>query len=155
MSKSKFRVIALASEVAEAARASAAKGAPDHRVVMADSPVDYPCRHCLQWAEPGERMILFPYDAIPSGHPYSERGPIFVHERQCPRHAASGQFPSAFRNGRVFRAYNARLDIIDAQLQNGSAAESIIEKLLGNPETAFVDARSATHGCYTFRLERI
>jgi hypothetical protein len=31
----------------------------------------------------------------------------------------------------------------------------VIEKLLQSPETAFVDARSVTHGCYTFRMERI
>ncbi|PYL62580.1 MAG: DUF1203 domain-containing protein, partial [Verrucomicrobia bacterium] len=29
------------------------------------------------------------------------------------------------------------------------------EKLLQNPEIAFVDVRSVTRGCYTFRIERI
>ncbi len=46
-------------------------------------------------------------------------------------------------------------DMIDAEVVNGSAPEAIIEKLLQKPETAFVDARSVTHGCYTFRIQRL
>lgn len=156
MSKTKFRVLPLPTHTAETARAAAAKGAPDHRTVVADSPPQaFPCRHCLQWAQPGERMILFPFEAIPPGHPYSERGPIFVHEENCPRYATTDRYPDQFANGRAFRAYNSRYDIIEAQIANGTPVEAIIEKLLQNPETVFVDARSATHGCYTFRLEPI
>ena len=59
------------------------------------------------------------------------------------------------RHGRVFRAYNSGYDMIDAKPVNGDESEAVIEKLLGNPETAFVDARSADRGCYTFRIERI
>src|SRR5260370_27201108 len=72
MKTSKFRITPLLTEVAEAARRSAANGAPDHAAVVADSPRGFPCRHCLRFAQPGERMILFPYAAIPSGRPYSE-----------------------------------------------------------------------------------
>ena len=32
--------------------------------------------------------------------------------------------------------------------------ETVIEKLLGNPETEFLQARSVDRGCYTFRIER-
>jgi hypothetical protein len=45
--------------------------------------------------------------------------------------------------------------MIDAKPVNGDEPEAIIEKLLEIPETAFVDARSADRGCYTFRMERI
>ena len=45
--------------------------------------------------------------------------------------------------------------MIDAEVVNGSQPEAVIEKLLQNPEIAFVDARSVTRGCYTFRIERI
>jgi hypothetical protein len=150
-----FQIVPLATEVAEAARRAAAAGAPDYRVVIADSPNGFPCRHCLRWAQPGERVILFPYAAIPPGHPYSESGPIFVHADPCERYRATREYPSAFRNGRVFRAYNANYDMIDAEVVNGSEPEAVVEKLLQNPETAFVHARSVTHGCYTFGVERI
>jgi Protein of unknown function (DUF1203) len=155
MKTSNFRIVPLTSEIASTARRTAASGAPDNVMVVANSPNGFPCRHCLRWAHPGERMILFPYAAIPAGHPYSESGPIFVHAEPCQRYGATDEFPADFRMGRVMRAYNANYDMIDAQVVNGSAPEAIIEKLLQKPETAFVDARSVTHGCYTFRIQRL
>ena len=99
-------------------------------------------------------MVLFPYEAIPVGHPYSESGPIFVHAKECQRYRATDEYPVAFRNGRVFRAYDSRYNIIDAEVVNGGEPEAVIERLFQNPDTAFVDARSVTHGCFTFRVQR-
>jgi hypothetical protein len=150
-----FRIVPLATAFAERARRTAASGASDHAVITADSPRGYPCRHCLRWAEPGERMILFPFAAVPPGHPYSESGPIFVHAEQCTRYNATHEFPPDFRKNRVLRAYNSSYDMIDAVVVNGNEPEAVIEKLLENPETAFVHARSVTHGCYTMQIERL
>src|SRR5438874_5753207 len=155
MKNSNFRVIPLKSEVAEAARRTAKSGASDHRVVAVDSPRGYPCRHCLRWAKPGERMILFPYAAIAPGRPYSESGPIFVHAEPCERYAATREFPAEFRTGRVLRAYNSQHDIIAAEVANGEGPEDVIERFLQKPETAFVHVRSASHGCYTMEIERV
>jgi len=122
--------------------------------MVAHLPHAYPCRHCLRWAEPGEHVILFPYNSIPAGHPYSETGPIFVHAKKCDRYSATDEYPADFRNGRVFRAYDANYNMIDAQIANGSEPESVIERLFENPATAFMDARSVTRGCFTFRIKR-
>src|SRR6266571_6523029 len=154
MKASTFRILPLPTEIAEAARHAVKAGASDHEIVSANSPGSCPCRHCLRWAQPGERLILFPYASIPSGHPYSETGPIFVHAEPCERYRATHEYPDDLRGGRAFRAYNARYDMIDAEIANGSEPEAIVEKLLQNPETAFVDARSVTRGCYTFRIQR-
>jgi hypothetical protein len=154
MKASTFRILPLPTEIAEAARHAVEAGASDHAIVSADSPGSSPCRHCLRWAQPGERVILFPYAAIPSGHPYSETGPIFVHADECQRYSATNEYPADFRNGRVFRAYDAKYKIIDAQIMNGSEPEAVIESLLQNPDTVFVDVRSVTHGCFTFRVQR-
>jgi hypothetical protein len=54
----------------------------------------------------------------------------------------------------VFRAYDSNYKIIDAEVVNGSEPETVIERLFQNPETAFVDARSVTNGCFTFRVQR-
>ena len=155
MKNSNFGIVPLATEVAATARRAAASGAPDHAMVVADSPGGFPCRHCLRYAQTGERMILFPYAAIPAGHPYSESGPIFVHAEPCERYHGTDEYPTDFRKGRVMRAYNSNYDMIDAEVVNGHVPEAIIEKLLEKPETAFVDARSVTHGCYTFRVQRL
>jgi len=62
--------------------------------------------------------------------------------------------PADFHNGRVFRAYDSKYNIIDAQVVNDSEPEVVLESLFQNPETAFVDVRSVTHGCFTFRVQR-
>jgi hypothetical protein len=150
-----FRIVPLKTEIAEAARQMAATGAQDHVVMRAESPRTFPCRHCLRWAQPGERVVLFPYAAIPSGYPYSESGPIVVHAEACERYCAIDEYPSELRNGRVFRAYNSDNRIIDAKVANGSEPEAVIENLFADRETAYVHARSVTHGCYTFAVEHL
>jgi Protein of unknown function (DUF1203) len=154
MRTSIFRILPLATEIAERARRAVEDRGADHAIVVADSPHGYPCRHCLRFAQLGERVVLFPYQSIPAGHPYSEIGPIFVHAESCERYAATHEYPADFRDGRVMRAYDSKFDMIDAEVVNGSKPESVIEKLFQNPETAFVDARSVTRGCFTFRILR-
>ena len=154
MKTSSFRIVPLPTEIADAARRAVDAGAADHALVTVDEPGSAPCRHCLRWAQPGERVILFPYAAIPSGHPYSEIGPIFVHANECQRYSATNEYPVDFRNGRVFRAYDSKYNIIDAQIVNGDEPEVAFESLFKNPDTAFVDVRSITRGCFTFRVQR-
>jgi hypothetical protein len=154
MKTSAFRIVPLPTDVAEKARHAATSRTEDHAVIVADSATDYPCRHCLRWAQPGERIILFPYASIPSGHPYSESGPIFVHADKCERYSDTREYPSDFREGRVFRAYDANYNMIDAEVGDGNVPEEVIEKLFEKSETAFIDARSITRGCFTFRIQR-
>jgi hypothetical protein len=154
MKISTFRIVPLPTEVAEEARHVAEAGAADHVVIKVDSATGFPCRHCLRWAQPGERVILFPYTSIPAGHPYSETGPIFVHVERCQRYSPIHEYPVDFRNGRAFRGYDADYKMIDVEIANGREPEAVIEKLLQNPRTQFVDARSLTHGCFTFRILR-
>ena len=155
MKTSSFRIVPIRTEIAEAARREAKAGAPDHVFVIADSPNGFPCRHCLRWAQPGERMILFPFAAIAPSRPYSESGPIFVHAEPCERYATTHEFPPAFRTGRVLRAYNSQHAIIAAEVANGEEPEAVIERFLQQPETAFVHVRSVSHGCYTMEVERL
>ena len=155
MKTSHYRIVPLGTEMAEAARRAAQAGAPDHAIAVADSPDGFPCRHCLRWAQPGERMILFPFASIPAGRPYSESGPIFVHEEPCERYRLTNEFPAAFRHGRAIRAYDSKQNLIAGEVVNGNSPEAVIEKLLQNPETAFIQVRSASHGCYTMGVERI
>jgi hypothetical protein len=99
-------------------------------------------------------MILFPYTSIPPGHPYSETGPIFVHVERCLRYQATDEYPEDFRSGRAFRAYDGNYNMIGAEVATGNQPEAVIERLLQDPKTEFVDARSVTRGCFTFRIQR-
>jgi hypothetical protein len=154
MTTSAFRIVPLPTDVAEAAREAGKCGARDHVVIKVDSPHSAPCRHCLRWADPGERVILFPYASVPQGRPYSETGPIFVHEKACERYGAPDTYPPDFRRGRVLRAYDSQDNMIDAVVVNSEEPETVISKLLANPATAFLHVRSVTRGCFTFKIER-
>src|SRR5215831_16329674 len=154
MKTSSFRIVPLPTEIADAARRVVDAAAADHALITVDTPESAPCRHCLRWAQPGERVILFPYAAIPPGHPYSETGPIFVHANECQRYSLPNEYPADFRNGRVFRAYDSNYNIIDAHVGDGREPEFVIQEWFKNPETAFVDVRSVSRGCFTFRVQR-
>jgi len=52
------------------------------------------------------------------------------------------------------RAFDAKGAMIDADLSDGREVEGLIERLLGNPRTAYVHAHSAKRGCYAARIER-
>jgi hypothetical protein len=84
---------------------------------------------------------------------FGER-PIFVHADPCEPYSVTDEYPADFRNGRAFRAYDANYNMIDAVVSNGDEPEAVIENLLQNPASAFVDVRSVTRGCFTFRIER-
>ena len=152
--KTSYRVVPLPSEVAASARRAAEAGAPDHAVISVTSPNEAPCRHCLRWAQPGEQVVLFPYASIAPGRPYAESGPIFVHAAPCERYQAIDEFPAAFRQGRVIRAYDREQNMIAGEIVNGREPETVIEKLFENPETEFIQVRSADRGCYTFGIAR-
>ena len=153
-STSPFRIVPLRSEVADAAREAVRRGAGDHALVEVDSPNSFPCRHCLDWAQPGERVVLFTYASIPAGRPYAESGPIVVHEQRCEPYGATNNYPPALRNDRVLRAYDSQDNMIDAAVADGEEPETIIGKLFTNPETTFLQVRSVTRGCFTFKIER-
>lgn len=154
MKDSSFVIVPLATEIAEKARRAAAAGARDHVISVVDSAMTAPCRHCLRWAQPDERVVLFPYSAIPPGHAYSEIGPIFVHADGCQRYSATDKYPVEFQEGRSIRAYDSDYNMIDAEVADGSGPEPIIEKFLEKPETEFVHVRSASRGCYTMEVRR-
>ena len=154
MKQHNYRMVPLSTEVADAARRGLAAGASDHALMTRDAPNGYPCRHCLQWAEAGEQLILFPFAAVDHG-PYRETGPIFVHAEPCTRYENTYSYPAEFRNGRVIRGYDERKFIIDARIVNGEGPETAIDDLLQNPRAAFLHVRSVGYGCYTMGVERV
>src|SRR4030095_5168128 len=153
MKTSSFHIVPLPTEIADAARRAVNGGAADHALITVDSPGSSPCRHCLRWAQPGDRVILFPYAAIPPGHPYSETGPIFVHADGCQRYTATNEYPADFRNGRVFRAYDSNHNIIDAQVADGSEPEVVLESLFQHPDSAFVVVRRVKRGGFSLQTQ--
>ena len=114
-----------------------------------------PCRHCLRRATVGERLVLFSYSPFQTRNPYKEVGPIFVHADGCSRYTQNGRLPEDFSNRPiVLRGYDGRQRIARVAVVVDGSTEGRIEELLADPEIAYVHARSFTHGCYLFRVDR-
>jgi len=115
-----------------------------------------PCRHCLRYADGGERLLLLSYKPFAKPGPYQEVGPVFVHADGCDRYPSDGGFPTDFiQRPLVLRPYDADDNIQDSQVfADAGSAERTAQALLDNPSVAYVHARSRTRGCFMFRIER-
>ncbi len=115
-----------------------------------------PCRHCLQYAKPGDGLILFSYRPFAEPVLYQEVGPVFIHADACERYSDPDAFPPAFE-GRplILRPYTDQHAIADSQvIAEAGRAPELAATMLENPDVAYVHARSLSRGCYLFRIER-
>ena len=115
-----------------------------------------PCRHCLTYSEPGEPLLLFSHKPFDEVRPYQEVGPVFVHARRCERYASTEIFPPDFA-GRalVLRPYDKDDNIADSQrYAEAGQAVAVAREFLADDNIAYIHARSRTHGCFLFKIER-
>jgi hypothetical protein len=150
-----MNVIAIPSELAEAVRSAAsdAQGNALEPEVQEDG--GNPCRHCLRRARAGERLTLFSHSPFERRNPYKEYGPIFVHSDGCERYEVQRELPPDFLDRPiVLRAYDYDQRIARVAVVVDGATQQRAEQLLSDPGIAFLHARSFTHGCYLFLIER-
>jgi hypothetical protein len=153
-----FRIEPIESAAVEDARTRAScalqQRDPTVELVIADEPNSFPCRHCLEDALPGERMLLFSHSPFERLGPYREFGPVFAHERNCQR-ASSTVIPGQLRRRLLaLRGYSAGQKILAADVVQGIALEPLLDELLRKPEVAYVHARFAKFGCFACKIER-
>ncbi|HXM19629.1 MAG TPA: DUF1203 domain-containing protein [Candidatus Tumulicola sp.] len=115
-----------------------------------------PCRHCLQYAKPGDRLILFSYRPFEKPALYQEVGPVFIHADGCERYAGSEMIPPAFAaRPLILRPYTSEHAIADSQVfAPAGRAPEMAAALFENPDVAYLHVRSVSRGCYLFRIER-
>lgn len=125
------------------------------RRVVADSKPGFPCRVTLEDAEPGERLLLLPFEHQPAHTPYRAGGPIFVRENARQTFDRVGASPGVL-SGRTLsvRAYAQDGMMVDADIAEGNAIEQLLERLFDLPETAYAHIHFAKRGCYACRVER-
>jgi hypothetical protein len=114
----------------------------------------FPCRVTLEDAEPGEPVLLLPFEHQPAPSPYRSSGPIFVRERARETVRVAG-VPDSFRP-RLYsaRAYDAAGMMVDAEVAEGTALEPLLERLLAHPDAAYLHLHHARRGCYACRVDR-
>jgi hypothetical protein len=113
------------------------------------------CRVCLKLTDPNEPYLLFSYSPFERETPYSERGPIFIHQRECSPYDPDGGYPDEFpRHEVVLRGYNVAGEIEDAEYVGEREVEEVAAALIPNNDVATVHVRNGSWGCFMFRIER-
>jgi hypothetical protein len=125
------------------------------RRMVADEKPGFPCRVTLEDAEPGERLLLLPFEHQPAHSPYRASGPIFVRERAAQAFDMTGVVPLVLR-GRMLslRGYDAQDCIVEADVVSGDTAEEAITRFFANANVGYIHIHNAKRGCFACRIDR-
>ncbi len=116
-----------------------------------------PCRHCLHEIGLEKEVLVLSHRPFPQPGPYSEVGPIFVCGSDCMRFATAEEIPPVVAARKVVvRGYTARdrINYGSAEVVDGRDAAPVIQRLLADPENAYLHVRTALNGCFLARVER-
>ena len=155
-----FQCQPIPTETADRFRAS---GIDDNGNVLrrmpANAPTGFPCRHCLQFAKPGDVMLLGSYNLPRPRGIYWTPSPIFVHQASCPRFDAANTIGPIIAEGLLVsvRAYDANDQCIYdlGQVCAGPDVAAPLDRALADPRTDFVNVHTAKPGCMLSRVERL
>ena len=124
------------------------------RYVVDQSP-GFPDRISLTDLAVGERVLLVNFEHQPGETPYRARHAVYVREGDGPSFDQVNAVPPVLRPRTLsLRAFAADHMMVDADIVEGSTVEGLIERLLTNPEVAYVQAHFAKRGCYAARIDR-
>ncbi len=123
--------------------------------MVADEKPGFPCRVTLEDAEPGERVILLPFEHQSAHSPYRASGPIFVREAGRRSFDAADVVPPVLR-GRLlsFRGYDDSDCIVEADVASGDDAEAAIARFFARGDVRYIHVHNAKRGCFACRIER-
>ena len=125
------------------------------RRMAVDAKPGFPCRITLEDAEPGERVLLVPFEHHPAHSPYRASGPIFVREAAREAFDEIGDPPSVLRD-RILsvRGYASDGMMIDADVTPGDGLVTLLDRLFGSSAIAYAHVHFARRGCFAARVER-
>jgi hypothetical protein len=124
--------------------------------VVADVPNSYPCRRCLRDAAPGDELVLLSYDPFLGTSAYRQPGPIFVHVQDCaPTEQDLVSAPEQLRRRELsLRGFDRGHRQVATALVAGPGVEDAAQRLLDDPEVAYLHVHNAGPGCFAVRIER-
>lgn len=125
------------------------------RRYVAEKSPGFPCRVSLRDAEPGESLILLPFEHHGAQSPYRAAGPIFVGER-ARRWAEPVDVVPPMLLTRLLsvRAYDRHGMMEEADVVPGSAAVQPITSMLADPRIEYLHVHFARRGCYACTIVR-
>jgi hypothetical protein len=123
---------------------------------IADRKPGFPCRVSLRDADPGERVLLINYEHQSANSPYRSTHAIYVRENADQATPAVDEVPVMLRMRLLsVRAFDAKGFMLEADLVDGEALESTIERMFANPEAEYIHLHNAKPGCYAARVDRV
>ncbi|PKP68042.1 MAG: DUF1203 domain-containing protein [Alphaproteobacteria bacterium HGW-Alphaproteobacteria-5] len=151
----------LASDLVRKIRAGGpdAHGQPAERGAISDG-AGVPCRHCLRQVPAGAQYLILAHRPFPAPQPYAETGPIFLCAADCaawPGAADAGLPPILTTSpDYLLKGYGAdhRIRYGTGKVVARDDLAAYAERLLADPEIAFVDVRSARNTCFQCRIRR-
>jgi hypothetical protein len=150
----RFRVVPLDAELARRVRKTRLDVAGNAVQARRDA-ARHQCRLCLTLTAPEEPYLALSHQPFDSPGPFAERGPVYLHERECEPYRDASVYPPEFpRREVVLRAYGHDHEIEDARLPGERPVEDVIAELLADERVAYLHARNAAYGCFMFRIDR-
>lgn len=125
------------------------------RVVANEKP-GFPCRVTLRDAEPGESLLLLNYEHQPAASPYRSSHAIFVIENAQKRFDEVDRVPEVMKVRLLsVRAFDAKGNIVDADVMEGGELEAAIPRFFQNERTEYLHVHYAKRGCFSARVDRV
>jgi hypothetical protein len=122
---------------------------------IADAKPGFPCRVSLKDAEPGQRMLLLNFEHQGADSPFRSRYAIYVCDGAEEARLGPGEVPDLLRSRTIaVRAFDAAGILIDCDLAEGAVVEGAIERLLADPQAAYLHLHYAKAGCFAARVDR-
>lgn len=126
------------------------------RRCIADEKPGFPCRVSLVDAEPGERLILLPFEHLDVASPYRSSGPIFVREQALQADLDVNEVPEVVRHRLLsVRAYDAAGTMTGAEVTEGRELAHQVRRFFADAKVAFLHVHNARPGCYSCRVDRV
>ena len=127
-----------------------------HGAVRVIADADHlPCRVSLAHAAAGEELLLINYEHQPADSPYKSRHAIYVGHDSKRAFDEVDVVPEVILSRLVsVRAFDKDDMIVDADVVEGKDAAALFERLLANPQAAYLHVHNAKRGCYSARVER-
>ena len=122
---------------------------------LVDTKPGYPDRITLEDAEPGQTVLLLNHVCQAADTPYRASHAIFIREGATQQYDAVDQIPESLRIRLLsLRAYDEHGMMLDADVVEGTAIESVIARLFSQPDISYIHVHNARRGCYAGRIDR-
>ena len=115
------------------------------------------CRHCLRDTPRGHDYLVLAWRPFVGLNPYTETGPLFLCAEACAGAVPSSDLPPILSSPRyLVRGYSPDERIVygTGRVVATPDIPDYARAVLGRPDVAFVDIRSAANNCFQCRVVR-